>query len=133
MSTAMKTMPAEATSTTAVAEKSMKWFCTHQAELQRDFEVMPGLTWIEVQWSPFGVGCCVCRAQSSSTTSKKSGTDWEQFGIQPLRKQSFERHAESTTHQRNLQKLGSLCDDAGQNDSDGVRVPSAKDAYIKIH
>ena len=112
------------TSDSGTTEAAEKWFKGAYAELQKDFEIIPGLSWIEVQWSPFGVGCRVCRASSESCNFNNQ---WEHCGIvKAFRRQHFERHAASIKHRRNLRRL--LADDTNFND--GLCSPTAKETTI---
>ena len=77
------------------------WFRERQPQLQAEFEVAPGVTWLHVDWRPFLVSCAVCKAfddtggpESGRRSSYREGTS----SLGRLKPNNLRLHERSVGH-----------------------------------
>ena len=78
------------------------WFRPREQQLESEFTIAPGVSWLHVQWDPFRLGCLVCAAFGSSTGQRSSYQNTMASNRERLKPRALKAHEKSVKHVRAL-------------------------------
>ena len=79
------------------------WFRPRQQQLEAQFTIADGVTWLHVKWEPFMLGCLVCGAYGSSDGHVSSYQSCTATTRERLKPRSLRAHEDSAKHISALQ------------------------------